>query len=211
MSSTWRIDLWIHGADPARSEDIVAALDEAWGEMGLNVDTCEDGGPVEISSWGVDQLSGGSFEELAAELAGIVWDTNGAYVEIDAAGTCLDDLAHGTWSSSKGDYGAWQRGERLVAPPPPLAPLPAPGEAHPAAAIVVCRSMGDGDATAFGPFRGDSFDAAAAAAKAWLRTQPCRLDLRDPFWGDPAALACERLLRGEDGPAGHEIVRLEAP
>ena len=26
-----------------------------------------------------------------------------------------------------------------------------------------------------------------------------------------APLACDRLLRGEDGPAGHEIVRLEGP
>ena len=96
-------------------------------------------------------------------------------------------------------------------PSPALALLPAPGEASAAGAIVVCRSIGDGDATAWGPFRGASFDAAVVAAKAWLRSQPCRPDLRDPFWDDHAALACERLLRGEDGPPGHEIMRLEAP
>ena len=80
-----------------------------------------------------------------------------------------------------------------------------------AGAIVICRSMGDGDATAYGPFAAASFDEAVAAAKAWLRTQPCRPARRDPFWTSPRELACERLLRGEDGPAGHEIVWLEAP
>ncbi len=212
MSSTWRVDLWIHGADLERADDIVDALDEAWGEMGLHADTYEDDGLAEISTSGVDQLTcGGSFEELAADLAGLVWEVNGAYVAVDAAGTCHDDLAQGTWSSSEDDYAAWQRGEPLVPPSPPLAPLPAPRAAAVAGAIVVCRSMGDGDATAWGPFRGASFDAAVVTAKAWLRSQSCRPDLRDPFWDDPAALACERLLRGEDGPPGHEIVRLEAP
>ena len=210
MSSVWHVNLWIHRADRARAEGILAALDGAWGEMGQNRAWDAYGEQLEIWTSGVDQLNGGSFEDLAADLAGIIWEANGAYVEIAAAGTCLDDLAHGTWSSSKGDYDAWQRGERLVPPPSPTL-LAGRDRDGATSAIVVCRSMGDGDATAFGPFRGDSFDAAAAAAKAWLRTQPCRPDLRDRFWVDPAAIACERLLRGEDGLPGHEIVRLEAP
>ena len=81
---------------------------------------------------------------------------------------------------------------------------------HPAAGPVVCRSMGDGDATSHGPFVGATFDAAVSAAKTWLRGQPCKPARCRPFWTSGNALACERLLSGEDGPPGHEIIRLEA-
>ena len=70
--------------------------------------------------------------------------------------------------------------------------------------------MGDGGATGYGPFVGATFDAAVGAAKTWLRGQPCKPARRDPFCTSGGALACERLLSGEDGPSGHEIIRLEA-
>ena len=174
-------------------------------------------GQAEVSAWGVDQISGGaSFEDCAAELATLVWEVNGAYAAVQAAGTCLDYLVQGTWASSEDDYAAW-RGEEGVPPSvaeaatAPAPPVDPGSDSDVAAAIVICRSMGDGDATAFGPFRAASFDEAVVAAKVWLLMQPCRPSTRDPFWTSVGELACERLLRGEDGPAGHEIVRLEAP
>ncbi len=213
MSSTWRAELWVHGSRPDRADDIQAALDDAWGEMVVNGYAHEDAGEAEIACSGVGQITaGGSFEARAAELAEIVWEANGAYADVEAAGTCLDGLEQRTWASSEDDYKASMLEERVpaVAVEPGALGGPAGGSGM-AAAIVICRSMGDGDATAYGPFVAASFDEAVAAAKAWLRTQPCRPARRDPFWTSPRELTCERLLRGEDGPAGHEIVWLEAP
>ena len=213
MSSTWRIDLRVHGARPDGADGILAALDDAWDEIGVDGSAHEDAGEAEIACSGIEQIpAGGSFEARAAELAAILWEANGAYADVEAAGTRTDDLEQGTWASSEDDYEAWMRGQRVpaVAVEPGALGGPAGGSGM-AAAIVICRSMGDGDATAYGPFAAASFDEAVAAAKAWLRTQPCRPARRDPFWTSPRELACERLLRGEDGPAGHEIVWLEAP
>ncbi len=215
MTTTWRIDFRISGARPGRADAIVAALGEAWGETDVYAHVDEADGEATIATWGVDQIvNGASFAECVAELADVVWEANGGFADVEAAGTCLDHLDQAYWRA--GPDPAPEDASHTGAPPQPAEPPDTMAPPQPAvapigstAAIVVCRSMGDGDATSYGPFVGATFDAAVSAAKMWLRGQPCRPARRDPFWTSGSALACERLLSGEGGPPGHEIIRLE--
>ena len=213
MTVTWRIDLRIHDARPERVDAILVALGDEWEGLDLNAVGYPADGPTTLITWGVDQLvCSASFEAFAADLAAVVWEANAAYTHVEADGTCLDFPGRATWRSEAGP-GATEADASVCAPPVRAADRPADadeehsGAAH--AAIVICRSMGDGDATAYGPFAGETFGAAVAAAKRWLRMQPCKPRRRDPFWQPGGPLACERIMRGDDGPAGHEIVWCE--
>ncbi len=213
MTVTWRIDLRIHDARPERVDAILAALGDEWEGLDLNAAEYPADRPTTLITWGVDQLvCSASFEAFAADLARVVREANAAYAQVAADGTCLDFPGRATWRSEAHPRAA-EADVSAPAAPVRAADRPADaddgraGAAH--AAIVICRSMGDGDATAYGPFAGETFGAAVAAAKRWLRTQPCKPRRRDPFWQPGGPLECERRMRGDDGPGGHEIVWCE--
>ena len=81
-----------------RADAIVATLGEARGETDVYAPVDDEDGEATIATWGVDQIvNGASFAECAAGLAEVVWETNGGFADVEAAGTCLEHLDQAHW------------------------------------------------------------------------------------------------------------------
>jgi hypothetical protein len=76
--------------------------------------------------------------------------------------------------------------------------------------IVTCQSTNDGEIVAYGPFPGSTRLEAVAAARRWLRRQPCRPAREDGFWTTPFETRCDGRDGGGTAGCWHTISELAA-
>jgi hypothetical protein len=75
--------------------------------------------------------------------------------------------------------------------------------------VVTCQSP-DGQIVAYGPFVGSTRFEALAAARRWLRRQPCRPARDDEFWTTPSETRCDGRVDGGTTGCWHTITELAA-